>query len=496
MINIVGYRPLAIDYDSLPPFANTKSLLFDGVDDYLDCGVISDFVNSSAFSISGWFYFNSVANETLFSYGGATGTQYCFTVQTFAGGNLVFVIANATNDAGNNYIQTNLSSVLTTSAWYHIACTYDGSQPGNTDKAKIYVNGAEATYGGGGGTIPSITTTSTSSFNIGRWDLGGSDRNLNSNIDEVAIFNSVIPIGDLWDGSGQPTDLSLLATPPTNWYRNGDNGAYKSPQWLIPSNENKDKVSNYSMAFDGTGNFVDLGDSDDFSFGHGTTDSPFSISAWIKIDSTSNFRIFNKYAGSINEYQFGTGGANNLQFYIFDSTSTFNYKARVYNTILNTGQWYHVAATYSGVGGTNAQDGMKIYVDGIRVDDSTVSGGSYVAMGNKTTPVYIGKLNTGYANGLIDEVSVYASELSQNDVTNIYNGGTPTTISGAISHWKLGEDSTFNGGVWTVPDAVGSNNGTSNGMLIDARVGTAPSSSNNAVSFNMDEVDRVTDVPT
>ena len=107
------------------------------------------------------------------------------------------------------------------------------------------------------------------------------------------------------------------------------------------------------------------------------------------MNSTTGFRIFNKYAGSVNEYSFGTGGGNNLQFYIFDNTSTFKYRARLYSTTLNTGQWYHVAATYSGVGGSNAENGIKIYVDGVRVDDTTVSGGVYVAMGNKTTPVYI-----------------------------------------------------------------------------------------------------------
>jgi hypothetical protein len=110
-------------------------------------------------------------------------------------------------------------------------------------------------------------------------------------------------------------------------------------------------INTYSLEFDGMDDYINLGDSDTFSFGNGTTDSPFSISAWIKMDSTSGFRIFNKYAGSVNEYQFGTGGGNQLQFYIFDNTSTFKYRARVYTTILNTGQWYHVAATYNGVGG-------------------------------------------------------------------------------------------------------------------------------------------------
>ena len=59
----------------------------------------------------------------------------------------------------------------------------------------------------------------------------------------------------------------------------------------------------------------------------------------------------------------------------------------------------------------------------------------------------------------------------------------------------MGEDATFGGGVWTVPDSVGSNDGTSNAMTIEDRVGSAPSSSNNAVSFNMDLIDRVEDTP-
>jgi hypothetical protein len=59
----------------------------------------------------------------------------------------------------------------------------------------------------------------------------------------------------------------------------------------------------------------------------------------------------------------------------------------------------------------------------------------------------------------------------------------------------MGEEATFSGGVWTVPDSVGSNNGTSNAMTIEDRVSEAPGSENNALSYNMDLVDRVTDTP-
>ena len=59
----------------------------------------------------------------------------------------------------------------------------------------------------------------------------------------------------------------------------------------------------------------------------------------------------------------------------------------------------------------------------------------------------------------------------------------------------MGEEATFSGGVWTVPDAVGSNDGTSANMTTNDRVGDAPNSENNALSFNMDFVDVVPDTP-
>jgi len=218
-----------------------------------------------------------------------------------------------------------------------------------------------------------------------------------------------------------------------------------------------------SILLGGIDDYVDCGDNDNLSFGNGSTDSPFSISAWIKMTDTSGFRILNKYAGTINEYQFGTGGAEKLQFILFDNTSTFLNRGRLYDTVLSTGQWYNVVATYNGVGGTNAQNGIKLYIDGVRVDDTTISGGSYNAMGNKTTPVYIGRLDTSYADGNIDEVSIFNTELSASDVTSIYNGGVPNDISSLspLSWWRCGDNDTAP----TLTDnGSGGNDGTMQGF--------------------------------
>ena len=254
-------------------------------------------------------------------------------------------------------------------------------------------------------------------------------------------------------------------------------------------------VNEYSFNFDGVDDYVDCGDNNNLSFGDGLRDSPFSISAWIKMDSTTGFRILSKYASITNEYSFDTGGGNKLQFYIFDSSSTFKYRARLYNTILNTGQWYHVVATYSGVGGTNAQDGMKIYVDGIRVDDTTLSGGVYVAMGNKTTPVNIGKLDSSYADGNIDEVSIFDSELSASDITTIYNSGVPASLTSLnpLGWWRMGEEATWDAvrQEYTLIDqGSGGNNGLTQNMAEDSRVTDVPPNFN-VNSFLFDGIDDI-----
>jgi hypothetical protein len=112
-------------------------------------------------------------------------------------------------------------------------------------------------------------------------------------------------------------------------------------------------------------------------------------------------------------------------------------------------------------------------------------------------PLYIGKsglISSNTYDGLIDEVSYYDNDQTAN-VSSIYNSGVPTTITGAVAHWKMGEEATFSTN-WTVPDQVGSNDGISANMTIEDRVGEASMSSNNAVSFNQVEADRETDVPT
>ena len=211
-----------------------------------------------------------------------------------------------------------------------------------------------------------------------------------------------------------------------------------------------------SIQLDGVDDYVDCGDNDNLSFGNGVTDSPFSISTWVKMDDATKFRAIGKYGASNIEYLLATGGDDKIVFNLYQNSVVARI-GRKYNTTLTSfeGQWIHLVATYNGNSNTS---GLKIYLNGIRVDDTDSTLGIYVAMENTTQPLFIGKLTTTYANGKVDETAIFNTELVQSEVTAIYGGGTPSSlssISGLVSWWR------FEGTGTTATDSgSGGNNGT------------------------------------
>ena len=192
----------------------------------------------------------------------------------------------------------------------------------------------------------------------------------------------------------------------------GAGGSNNTPQW--------ENTNGGVFDFDGVDDYIDLGDNNIFSFGNSSTDSPFSISSWINMDNTNRFRIANKYINPGNkEYIFTIGGTDLLTLNLYDNSSG-GYIGRKYNTALTSyqGQWIHVACTYDGA---SVLSGIKLYLNGTRVDDIDNNSGTYTAMENTTQPFRIGQQSGGYANGKIANFHIYNRALSANEVLHNYN---------------------------------------------------------------------------
>jgi hypothetical protein len=265
----------------------------------------------------------------------------------------------------------------------------------------------------------------------------------------------------------------------------GDNGAYKDPQWLIPSNENKDKVSNYSMEFDGLDDRVDVGT--DLNLGINST-----VSFWIKRNRVGVGEVVLGEDSYAFDYLLYLNIDNSIFFRIDTIFLQFKRIDGAIRTIMNqTTSWINVVVVRTG-------DSAELFLNGNSMQ--TISGFG-VSVDTKFDIIGSKPDGSFATNALIDQVAAW----NTNTITpsDIYNGGNPPNLVtlNPTSYWKMGENATFvynvnPDGTWIIPDEVGSNDGTSNNLMADsARVGTAPSSSNNALSFNMDLIDRVEDTP-
>ena len=459
------------------PLFDNKSFTYDGNLDYFNLGNDAS-LQPSNFTVCLWVKpSNNNSNRALIHNGAGlygNSNHGFFLQQSY--GNYYFKIGDGTT------AYTSFNGGLVANTWQFITLSYDGVN------MKTYLDGIlQDTLA-----VPNITYGTDASWNpfyIGR--TSGGSQYMDGNLNDASLFNTALNNTDILTifNGGVPNNISALS--PLGYWRaeqvtfdgtdwtlidqgSGGNNGTSSSMPLTARTSDVPLFDNKSFAYDGITDYIDCGDNDNLSFGDGVTDSPFSISGWIKMDDISGFRLLNKYVGSTYEYSFGTGAAGNLQLYLLDSSS--QYRARLQSTFLNTGQWYHIVATYSGVGGINAQDGIKIYVDGVRVDDTSVSVGNYVAMNNTTSDAQIGKLNTSYTDGTINDTSLFNSELTQEQVTQIYNGGIVNDISSLnpLSYWRS-EFATWDGSNWTMIDqGSGANNGTSVSMPLTSRTSDVP----------------------
>jgi len=462
-----------------PSFSNTKSLAFDGVDDYVDTGT-SALNGASALTVSVWF-----------------NTSYD-TWQYMLGDNSIriFLKQNSnrvdfTFNGSVDYRTTNFNITLGT--WNNLVIVFDGSLI-QADRLKLYLNTSLLTNNLSG--TSDTTFVASNNFMLGRAGSSSSSE-WNGNLDEVGIWNVALgstaitelytngPI-ELDTDTGNYTSASDLQA----WYRMGDNSTYQTPQILMPSNENKDKVSNWSFEFDGVNDSIGIG-----TTSLGIT-SAISVSAWVKTTDTSFvFRsIFaeDTSSGTNRNWNLLLNSSNKIGFIFFNTDGSTNYLVRTTALEVQDGNWHHILATYDG---TANADGIKLYIDG-NLESATA--GSTGIRSTASVEPYIGSLTNGNAwrwNGSIDEVSVFDAVKVVADVSD---GTQPINLTGKanlVAYWKLGEEATFSTN-WTVPDSsANSNDGTSANMTIEDRIGNAPNSNNNTVSYNMTESDIETETP-
>jgi hypothetical protein len=255
----------------------------------------------------------------------------------------------------------------------------------------------------------------------------------------------------------------------------------------------------WSLSLDGLDDYVEVADTDDFSFGDGSTNSAFSYSFWVRVErSSSNVfqHLISKGSSSNSEYliqhmppnSYGLN-ADSIYFALYPgSTSGAVVESPASSISLNT--WHHVVCTADGTGN---RSGMKIYIDGISQTLRT-SGSSSLTMINSTDPLRFGARSSNttpnsFLQGKMDEIALFNTALSASQITNIYRGeddggsggtnGVPGDLStfnsnnGPAGWWRMGDNSSGAGA--TITDQGSGGSGGNNGTIVNGSSGnTSP----------------------
>jgi hypothetical protein len=157
------------------------------------------------------------------------------------------------------------------------------------------------------------------------------------------------------------------------------------------------KFGGASGLFDGTGDYLSLADSADWSFGSGD----FTIEAWVKANAggTQLMVMSSGLNGGLFGWSIQLGGTGDKFFRCDTDGGVFD--ALIGTTdIVTDGAWHHLACTRSG-------NTKRLFTDGVLEATSTISG----VVNDVAGPLGIGAINVNGSwtqtwNGWIDEVRI------------------------------------------------------------------------------------------
>lgn len=445
-----------------------NTFTFDGVNDLVSLPSGS-LVFTGDFSVSVWVYASVLSGEkhiiaNVHKEGGATGLWKGWNVFVY-NNKVYFRIWNS--GSASDCVQT---STFTTGQWYLITVTKKGSSQ------KLYINGILESTNNSALTpnysSPNFPTIGTSWYYTG-YNSVGYDYSYcwNGKIDGVTTWQKELTSDEVTQlynaGTGTQYPFSSQTLPSANNQFAIDNGT------LMNGCTFTDGKIGQAFNFDGVNDYVALPDNSL------NINSNFSASAWVKYTIGSGIKtiLSNNALLTSPTRQYGWGlylNSNNILFQTYDGTSTIG--GLSYAATLTSGSWYHITVTKSGTT-------KRIYLNGTEVANASVNNITYTATHRPTIggQRYDATGMEYFSVSPIDGLSVWQKELTQAEVTELYNSGngkqltvtTPIVTNGLVLNLDASRSSSYpNTGTTWFDISGNTNNGTlTNGPIFGTASG-------------------------
>ncbi len=259
---------------------------------------------------------------------------------------------------------------------------------------------------------------------------------------KVKLFSFLVMAITISNLHGQfPFDTSLVAYWPfnANAFNESGNG-YNGIVYGAVVTSDRFGIPRSAFDFAGGDRFINFGNIlNNVIAGYG---KKFSISAWIKPDTSMNNNIIIAKSADDGcdedhrQFKLRIFPHNKLSF-TFISSLTEAYYRRVitYNEIDDTSKWYHIAVTYDGTISTNdGMDRVNLYINSDKQDTyldpqgplgDIQFGETHLGIGNFLTPYGNSCQDTTSFEGKIDDVRIYDCVLDSSAIRQLYEEPNP-----------------------------------------------------------------------
>lgn len=194
---------------------------------------------------------------------------------------------------------------------------------------------------------------------------------------------------------------------------------------VVGATQNSGQFNTNAYNFDGTDDYLMIGDHPDVDFGS----EDFTVSVWIRKAANSSSwdngyggvgKWNNSASAGTNEWNLAlsSNGTNNIPSFRIESGTMTHTVNATSSLTLNT--WHHVVAM-------RKSNELRIYFNGA-LQGTTPLPSSTTTVNNFDLPIYIGRIAApGYfTSGRFDELKIYRRAISQSEVTDLFSCGVTT----------------------------------------------------------------------
>jgi hypothetical protein len=397
---------------------------------FLPTGVVSTLTD---FTIALWVKIDTLSTwSRIFDFGTGTTVNMFLTPRSGSGA-VRFAITTSGNGSEQ---QINGAAALATGTWQHVAVTLSGAT------GTLYVNGVAVGANTNMTLSPSSLGSTTQNY-LGKSQYA--DPALMGSIDDFRIIAGALSAADVADLYNAYSGSPSVPAPVSYWKLDGDgtdSSGNGNTLTLYGSPAAYTGMVGSCLTFTGSQYAYTSGTAFDTALG-------FSVSAWVFWDGTPGYWTMVSADGATDStffFQKRSGGSfalvgdngSGTQAYAAWSTRPLGYT------------WYYLTGVYTG-------SLLKLYVNGALVASTSFSSvgtptGSFIVGASK-----YGGSRTDYFRGMIDEVQIFDTALSDEMVAVLYksysvipagwtdnNIGSPAYNGSAISS---------DGATWTVTGA-------------------------------------------